>query len=235
MKLFKKIGRILEQPKVLWGKINKIDQTYCFYCLTVKEFIPNIKTIIDVGSNKGNFIKASKFIFPYAKIYSFEPNRKLYNKTKNMENVKSYNFGLWNNTTSLTFNFNPKFEDVSSFMKRTNLHSNDFNLPISEIKQELKVKRFDELDINIQKPCFLKIDTEGADYKVLEGFGDKLKEIDVIQIEYFPKKYYEGQSKMSEIITHLEKYGFNSFIQKAVQIKDKEILYYDLIFFKNKN
>lgn len=44
--------------------------------------IDKIKTIIDIGSNKGQFSILAKSHFPNTKIYSFEPQKKYLNIQK---------------------------------------------------------------------------------------------------------------------------------------------------------
>ena len=72
----------------------------------------------------------------------------------------------------------------------------------------------------------------GAEDRVLEGFGDFLKEIDILQIEVIYRGYYEKQAKLSKILGILEKYGFVGFKQINITyikgVPDKS----DLIFFK---
>lgn len=231
----KKIGRVIEHPSVLLYKILGVQQTFAFYCLSIKDFMPQIKTILDVGAGTGYFTKACSFIFPKAEIHAFEPVKKCYEELRKSDypNTKVYNFGLWNENDEILFNINHNGTGVSSFLKRTKLHEKTFNVKLEEVEVKTIVKRFDDLDIKIKRPCLLKIDTEGADFRVLKGFGKRLNEVDLIQIEWLFEKYYEGTDKLSEVISYLEGYGFNSFIQKAVQISDdKRLLYCDLIFMK---
>ncbi len=79
--------------------------------------------------------------------------------------------------------------------------------------KKVQARRFDSLDLDIQKPALLKIDVEGAEKQVLEGFGEKLREFDIIILEYNMVKGI----KSSEIITLLEKYGYYSFVQKDLR------------------
>ena len=96
-------------------------------------------------------------------------------------------------------------------------------------------KRFDSLNINIKSPCLLKIDAEGSEIYVLRGFGEKLKEIDVIQLEVSFQENFKGQSKLSELISYLEKFGFAGFIQKSLRIHNGYPNHCDLIFFKKED
>ena len=47
-----------------------------FELSSLLKFTNNVKTIIDIGSNKGQFSILARSFFPKAKIYSFEPQKK---------------------------------------------------------------------------------------------------------------------------------------------------------------
>ncbi|MBI2112812.1 FkbM family methyltransferase [Candidatus Woesearchaeota archaeon] len=78
----------------------------------------------------------------------------------------------------------------------------------------------------------MKIDVEGAEEKVLKGFGERLKEVDVVQIEWFLKEYHKDQMKLSRLMPLLEKYGFGGFVQKEVNLHCGVPSVCDLIFFR---
>lgn len=235
-KYLQRLSRVIEHPKVLFGKILGVQQTYALYCLTVKDFIPNVNTVIDVGASDGIFIKASKFVFPNAKVYAFEPIRDLYEKIekRDFKDTEVFNFALGNKNTIQTFNYNPDFTGVSSFLNINDNIRTIQNIPKTDVKLDIQVKRFSDLNLSIQRPCFLKIDVEGYELNVLKGFGDRLKEIDAIQIECLFKKHYDNEPTLSDTISYLKRYNFSQFIQKNVGIKDNEIFHCDLIFFKDK-
>ena len=46
----------------------------CYRLKTLKECLPDIKTIVDVGANQGLFLLAARKNFPNANIYGYEPN-----------------------------------------------------------------------------------------------------------------------------------------------------------------
>lgn len=234
-KLFKRIGRVLEHPGVIKAKIYGIHPPIAHYFLTLKEFYPEINTFIDVGFNDGSLIKANNYFYPGIKTIGFEPLKERYDYCQGrFDNVILHNLALWNVNEKKIFHENKIFDGVSSFKIRTEKHKDAFNVPFNEVDKEIEAKRFDSLNIEIEQPCFLKVDVEGSEYEVLEGFGDRLKEVDIILVEYMFANFYEGQRNLSEIIILLEKYGFKQFIQKENQINGDGIIYCDLMFFKDK-
>lgn len=51
----------------------------------------------------------------------------------------------------------------------------------------------------------IKIDAEGVGYEVLEGFGDRLKDIKAIQIEVEKEKMFESQKLLDDILELISK------------------------------
>ncbi len=227
MTIQSKIKRIVEHPigafDYLCGVCPKHTLT-----IDIAETIlrKKIKMLIDVGANRGDFIKAVKWVGGKdVKYYAFEP-------VPNIYNYVHYNFGLSNNSriTKLYRNkINPAW---STLHKPIMGHHPDFQdiTKFNEIK--VKLRRFDELKLKIERPCFLKIDVEGHEYEVLEGFGDRLNEVDFIQVEHIFRNYFSKQINFSRIVTLLEKYKFNG-IQQVNLINVGGILSFcDFLFFR---
>ena len=62
--------------------------------------------------------------------------------------------------------------------------------------------------------------------------GDYLEQIDVVQVEVIHQDLFEGQSKVSEIIKLMEKYGFGGFKQMNLTYLNGKPHKSDLMFFK---
>lgn len=236
--LLKRIGRslnrIIEQPLVLLGKFKRINSNHSFTCLTVRDLIGEVKTLIDVGANEGSFVKAAKYVFPNAKIYAFEPQSKFYNVLKKIENISIFNFGLWDKDSEDFFYINKENSGASSFLKPLKDYTKYIGSKDKILKTKVVRKRFDKLNLLIKRPCFVKIDVEGGEEKVLNGFGDKLNEVDTLQIEWFFRDFHKNQMRLGKVIPFLEKYGFVGFIQRELGYLDNYPSACDLIFFKKK-
>lgn len=221
-----KLIRLLEQPSIIREVINKIRPAHSKECMEAKKLIGQPpKMLIDVGAYIGEFSEAFLFNYPDAKIIAFEPNPENYNKLTKMPNVQAYSFGLWDKNTKKTYYLNKdkNADDQNSFLKPKKYNPE---------KMEIELKRFDSLNIAIEQPCFLKIDVEGAEYQVLQGFGDFLKAIDAVQVEIIHQDLFEGQSKVSEIVKLMEEQGFKGFKQMNLTYLSNKPHKSDLIFFK---
>jgi len=61
---------------------------------------------------------------------------------------------------------------------------------------------------NIAELDFVKIDVEGVNYEVLEGFGERLALVKAIQVEGELKACWEGQHLFADIDALLRKHDF---------------------------
>ena len=144
----------------------------------------NIKVVFDVGANVGKWTNEARNLFHDARIFSFEPIPNVFDQlqinTKELTKVFINNIALSNVTGELSFNYYPK----------SNLFSSIYNHPGGKDGIILKViskcgeKFCNENEIDCID--FLKIDTEGSEPLVLEGFKEMLKnkKIRLVQFEY---------------------------------------------------
>lgn len=62
--------------------------------------------------------------------------------------------------------------------------------------------------INLDIPDLIKIDVEGFTYEVLQGFGDKLKELNAIQLETEKSVMWKDQKIHDDILKLMKENGF---------------------------
>ena len=195
--------------KTITFLINFIDRYY--HQKKIYNFLKNfkIKTIFDVGAHKGEFLKLIKKIENFEKIYSFEPQKKIYQNLNllSVENkIFCFNFALSNNngirnlkinkiSSTSTFseiNNQSLWYKIKSFIVRGSLEST-FNYD-----EKVNVMKLDDFcnDHKISNIDLLKIDTEGHEKEVLEGALNLIKEkkIKYILLEFHLSKMYKNYS-----------------------------------------
>lgn len=147
----------------------------------------NPKVVFDVGANVGNWTKELNQYSPDSVVFSFEPVPQTFEmlcqNLKGMHKVKLQPFALSDREGTLLFNFYPANPYFSSIYKTT-LDSNFQTLSVNTISGDAFCD-----EQNIEEIDFLKIDVEGSENKVLEGFSRRIKDqkIKVIQFEYGPQ------------------------------------------------
>jgi FkbM family methyltransferase len=195
------------------------------------------KTIIDVGASIGIFTKAANYLYPEAKIYSFEPLDSSFFKMKsligNNKNIKMYNFALGEKNGHILINKN-KYEYSSSIFDMSDIHKNAFPYTAESAKQEIDVKILDEVFYNesLERPILIKLDVQGYELNVLEGATNFLKKCDYIIIELSFKELYIGQPLFNDIYSFLINNNFIliDFIDYLRNPVSFELLQVDAVF-----
>jgi FkbM family methyltransferase len=161
----------------------------------------NCSLVFDVGSRDDTLFGSFE-----GEVHYFEPDplslQKLFGKIKNKRSFLN-NFGLSDKEETITY-----YKEHQSFLDRkiTQPHVT-LGDPI-----QLHVKRGDAycLEKNIETIDFLKVDTEGYEMKVLQGFGDYLKKVRILQFEY-GGTFKDSGVRLVDIIQLCRQNGFSSF------------------------
>ncbi|WP_057936041.1 FkbM family methyltransferase [Algoriphagus resistens] len=145
-----------------------------------------LNTIFDVGANVGNWTRMVRSRFPNSRYHIFEPLPSIYRILEKSFisdlNLKINNLALSNSSGEIDFNFCPDQPSFSSIYK-TSLRDNFQTIQIFCQRGEDYC-----LSNRIEYIDFLKIDTEGSEPFVLQGFDKMLSsgKVKIIQFEYGP-------------------------------------------------
>jgi len=145
-----------------------------------------IKTVFDVGANTGEWSKLAAGYFNEADFHLFELSESTFiTLEKGIEsktNFRLNNQGLSNSSGIVTYQDYGTNSGLNSILQDVSYHKSDY-----ENKEGL-VTTGDEycLKHKIEQIDILKIDVEGAENMVLEGFSQMLEKqaINIIQFEY---------------------------------------------------
>jgi FkbM family methyltransferase len=146
--------------------------------------------IFDVGANVGDYSESLGKVFPSAKIYSFEPNPYSYDiLSKNLTayHSKKLNIGLsevpgkakiFTDSSDLSSCHASLFKEVIE-NKKNEIPATEIEVYIDTVDNFCRQEGIDHID-------FIKIDTEGNEYKVLKGSSEMLTngKIQFIQFEF---------------------------------------------------
>lgn len=189
------------------GNVSTVEALYCHEL--IREITNPI--IFDIGANIGTFTTWMAKAFPKGKVYSFEPQRQVFQMLSgnaainNLYNVYTYNIGLGKENTKI------EFEEPNYFEK------NDFGTfslvqeVITEKTKDKIVVQINTLDwfidyYKIPKVHLLKVDVEGMDLDVLVGGSNTIKKhLPIIFIEHCDNR----KSVLEDIKKFLDRYEYN--------------------------
>jgi FkbM family methyltransferase len=200
----------------------------------------NIKTILDIGANTGQFSEFAFRLFPEAKIYAFEPIPKCYHDLlsnfANNPNFQAFQVALGNEKGKAKMNVN-EFSLASSLLDLADLLKTSYPYAASiENTEEVEIDCLDEIaeEIEIVEPLLIKVDVQGFEDRVIAGGEQTFNRASVILIEMSIEKLYEDQVLFDELYQKLKNLGFEykgNYAQHHSKINN-QILYVDGIFTK---
>lgn len=188
------------------GNVCTVEANACINALA------NNKTpiIFDVGANIGTFTTWLSNYFPKGKVYSFEPQRLVFQilcgnlAVNNLFNVYPYHMALGNDNGRIQF-LEPDYNEPADFGTFSLKNNTIKNKSESTIIDLYKIDSFVE-GFQIPKIDLLKIDAEGMDLDILKGAEKTIKDFNpVIFVEFFDNNI----SKKDEISNFLLEHNYS--------------------------
>ena len=172
------------------SSIKEEEVNSCISLLSLTNNTPKI--FIDIGAHKGLYTQEVLKYFPDIQAYLFEPspfNTEILKKNfLNLHNVNISINALSNITGKQKIYFDKPGSELTSLTKRRVDH---FKMHMN-FSEDIETSRFDDFwkstDNYKNNPDtiidYVKIDVEGHELDVLEGFGSLIKNIGLIQFEF---------------------------------------------------
>lgn len=144
----------------------------------------DLKILFDVGANTGVWVKAAEHYNPNSKIHAFEPIPDLFGRlhenSKKSSSLFLQQVGLGSENTEVDFYYYPNGPLFNSMFNN--------NIEGKKEVRRCQIRRGDDycLENGIKQIDLIKIDVEGAEHLVINGFSDMIMDsrIKVIQFEY---------------------------------------------------
>lgn len=182
------------------GNASTVEAQKCY------ESIMHIKNpvIFDVGANIGTFTTWLSKAFPLGKIYSFEPQRSVFQmlcgnvSINNLYNVYTHNLALGKENTYI------EFEEPNYFSKNDFGRFSLVDTVINDVTDNKITIQVQTLDFfmklhKIQNVDLLKIDVEGMDMDVLMGAKETL-------FNHHPVIFIEHNDTRKSILKEIEEF-----------------------------
>tara|TARA_B100000795_G_C22745438_1_gene417056 strand:+ start:456 stop:1190 length:735 start_codon:yes stop_codon:yes gene_type:complete len=193
-----------------------------------KKGLNKLDTLFDVGGHKGETIELFLKNFLIERIISFEASHINF---KNLEKNKINYEKKFKNTQIITENiclgagnkemlFKQFDESSSSTLSNINENSKYYRTKFRFLNFSKKEKVFETFKVKtktlnnyieenaIESVSFLKIDTEGHEYEILKGLGEKIKFVKTILFEHHYNDMIKKEYTFSDINNLLKKNNF---------------------------
>lgn len=179
--------------KHLWGKYNKyikyrgynpasIGESMRPFADWIKDWSTlKVNNVVEIGANfaqDADFLMCAFRLSP-GRVYVFEAHPDIYAAIKKIHRFNAYNYAVYNDEKDMTFNIVPlssKNTGISSINKLKKIETKEISVKSIRMDNFMKINKIDEID-------FLKLDVEGSNFEVLEGFGARLADVHAIHIE----------------------------------------------------
>jgi FkbM family methyltransferase len=241
-----KIAKSIRKTKIYFLKDNilknyKYNLDYIFCWMDIFKF--NNPIILDIGANIGLYSLCYKIKYSNSKIFSFEPQKNIFNIIKknirinNLKNIHTFNIGISNKITWGKLSI-PKKEIHERYKK--NINHGLFSLQTrNKDFKKCKLNTLDNffLKRKIKKIDFVKIDVEGHEKQVLLGAINLIKKFSpIIQLEYNNLSKKLSRVKKNYYIKFAKKFNYKigylvmnyKFVKK---LKGKQV-FSDIIFYR---
>ena len=199
----------------------------------------DLRTVLDVGANVGQFSLLVSSMFPEARIEAFEPLagpaatfRRVFNGDSR---VRLHQVAIGSDSRDAVMNVSRR-NDSSSLLRITDRQTSIFPGTQGVGTERVAVVSLDsEIDVSlITAPSLLKLDVQGFELEVLKGAKQVLSRCDYVYVEVSFIELYEGQALAPEVMTFLSEEGFSlSGVYNVERDSEGESVQCDMLFTAN--
>jgi FkbM family methyltransferase len=176
-------------------------------------FAESYGTVIDVGSNRGQFAVFARHRWPNARVLCFEPlpgPREVLTRVADaLGNVRVFPYALSNEAGERRMHVS-RSDDSSSFLVATPRQLEAFPDTREVEEQVVEVRRLQDLisEEDVSPPVLMKVDVQGAELDVLRGASGLLGAVRDILVECSLVELYAGQPLLDDAILFAREQGF---------------------------
>lgn len=197
----------------------------------------NIRSVLDVGANTGQFAEEIRKSLPEAFIYSFEPLNDCFKALEasraNDAKFKAFNYALGDSDGTSTIN-RSSYSLSSSLLPMADSHKELFPHTKDNTPEKIEVRKMDGIfsEIPLEENILIKVDTQGYEDRVIIGGPNTFSKAKVLIMEVSFVALYNGQPLFDNIYQKLKSLGFlyNGSLHQKINPKTGEVIFEDAIF-----
>lgn len=175
----------------------------------------NLRLVVDVGANVGQFAIVARQTCPNARIISLEPLARAADRLQLVfagdPRHQICRIAASDRSGTATMHVSSS-DDSSSLLSIGRRQVEEFPETAERATVDVRVARLDELpevEIPVSDPSLLKIDTQGNELQVLRGAEGVLDNIAHVLVESSFVELYDGQALASDVTRYMSDRGFD--------------------------
>jgi len=177
----------------------------------IKSFLSEGMIGIDIGASNGVLsLKMAKHVGDTGKIYAFEPSKERFEmlekhiKLNNVKNIVAENKGISNEHSF------QNIEEPGLVRMDEKKHE-----PVSNRAEIVTLDAYVKRE-GLKSVDFIKIDTDGFEYKILTGGEDTLKKFKPVMIVEMRGAFF-GKKTAEDLVLYLSKLGYHFFREDSLE------------------
>lgn len=198
-----------------------------------------IRSVLDVGANEGQFAAMIRRLCPEAQVFSFEPLPDVFQALQRQfagdARVTPVNCGLSDHAGSATIN-RSSFTPSSSLLPMADLHRAEWPASAEQTSVSVRLERLDDWatssGLTLAGDLLVKLDVQGHEDAVIRGGEATLRRARLAVIEVSFRELYQGQPLFDAIYRRMTDLGyvFRGCIEQHYSRRTDQILFADAIF-----
>ena len=211
---FQSLGRALEQPGRLRRKLRGVHLDEDVMGLAARPYVSagNVRTVLDVGANEGQFARTALQAFPAATIFCFEPLPAAQAALRALADghpgrLQVEPFALGDSDGHVDFNVTA-FSPSSSILPIEPGGAVPIELAATT---RVPIRRLSDWASSrtLTPDIVMKLDVQGYEGNVLRGGIDILRQTRIVIAETTFTPLYKGQTSLGELCAIMEPLGFH--------------------------
>jgi FkbM family methyltransferase len=197
----------------------------------------DIRTIVDVGANTGQFARSYLDFFPRSHVFSFEPIAAAYGELSSWAatepRVTAFNVAVGEAEGTMRMNEHTNNTVSSSLLPTTDASIDIWPAQAQQKQVDVRVATLDDMMKGrpLEREVLVKLDVQGYEDRVIRGGSATLRQAAAVVTEVNLDSLYEGQARFRDIVTGLDAVGleFAGTLEQNI-FGDGHVVFLDALF-----